>query len=145
AGIDYRLLAFEGVTMTAILEQYYYRFNAGDYEGMLALLTDDVQHEPSQGKPRPDKQLFREFFKHTHRCYKEEVVDPVFMVNSDGTRASAEFMLNGKYLVTDSDLPPAKGQTYRLRVGAFFELKDGKIARVSNHYNLEDWINQVSV
>jgi conserved hypothetical protein, steroid delta-isomerase-related len=130
--------------MTAILEQYYQRFNAGDYEGMLALLTDDVLHEPSQGKPRHGKQMFREFLQHMERCYKEEVIDPVFMVNSDGTRASAEFMLNGKYLVTDSDLPAAKGQTYTLRVGAFFEIRDGKIARVSNHYNLEDWIAQVS-
>jgi steroid delta-isomerase-like uncharacterized protein len=131
--------------MTAILEQYYQRFNAGDYEGMLALLTEDVLHEPSQSKPRPGKTLFREFLQHMERCYKEEVLEPVFMVNADGTRASAEFMLNGQYLVTDSDLPPARGQTYRLRVGTFFDLKDGKIARVSNHYNLEDWTKQVSV
>jgi steroid delta-isomerase-like uncharacterized protein len=78
------------------------------------------------------------------RCYKEEVQNPVFMSNTDGTRAAAEFMLDGKYLVSDGDLPPARGQTYRLRVGAFFELKDSKITRVSNHYNLEDWIRQVS-
>ncbi|MDR0780007.1 MAG: nuclear transport factor 2 family protein [Pseudomonadales bacterium] len=130
--------------MTAILEQYYQRFNAGDYEGMLALLTDDVLHEPSQGQPRQGKQKFREFLQHMERCYKEDVLNPVFMVSADGSRAAAEFMLNGKYLVTDSDLPPARGQPYRLRVGAFFELKHGKIARVSNHYNLGDWTRQIS-
>jgi hypothetical protein len=27
--------------------------------------------------------------------------------------------------------------------GAFFEIDDGRIARVSNYYNLQDWIAQV--
>lgn len=130
--------------MTAVLQQYYQRFNAGDYEGMLALLAEDVVHEPSQGNPRHGKALFREFLQHMERCYKERVIDPVFMTNAAGDRASAEFMLDGKYLVTDGELPPAREQGYRLRVGAFFELRDGLIARVSNHYNLEDWIAQVS-
>ena len=40
-------------------------------------------------------------------------------------------------------LPPAKGQTYRLTAGAFFEVKNGKVARISNFYNLQDWLKQV--
>ena len=40
-------------------------------------------------------------------------------------------------------LPPARGQTYTLRVGAFFDLKDGFILRVANHYNVADWLAQV--
>lgn len=130
--------------MTNIIETYYQRFNSGDYAGMLELLADDVLHEPSQGKPRQGKELFRDFLRHMEDCYKERVIDPVILVSSDGSRASAEFMLEGQYLKTDGDLPPAKGQTYRLRVGAFFEISDGRIRRVSNHYNLEDWIRQVS-
>ena len=27
--------------------------------------------------------------------------------------------------------------------GAFFDVRDGKIARVTNYYNLDDWIAQV--
>jgi steroid delta-isomerase-like uncharacterized protein len=57
---------------------------------------------------------------------------------------AAEFQLEGEYLLTDSDLPPARGQRYRLRVGAFFDIVDGRIARVTNHYNLADWLQQVS-
>jgi steroid delta-isomerase-like uncharacterized protein len=130
--------------MQDIIKQYYQRFNDADYEGMLALLGDDVLHEPSQGEPRPGKQKFREFLAHMEECYKEQVIDPVFMASADGTRASAEFMLSGTYLKTDDGLPPARGQTYRLRVGAFFELKDGKIRRVSNHYNLQHWLQQIA-
>jgi steroid delta-isomerase-like uncharacterized protein len=52
--------------------------------------------------------------------------------------------LKGTYLKTDEGLPPARGQQYTLRVGAFFELKDGRILRVSNHYNLQHWLRQIS-
>ena len=131
--------------MSKILEQYYQCFNNGNYAGMLALLADDVVHEPSQGEPRHGLEKFREFLQHMERCYREEVHDPVFMMSSDGSNGAAEFMLSGKYLVTDGDLPAAKGQGYTLRVGTFFTFSGDKISRVSNHYNLGDWIAQVSV
>jgi steroid delta-isomerase-like uncharacterized protein len=130
--------------MQDIIKQYYARFNAADYEGMLALLAEDVLHEPSQGEPRPGKSLFRAFLAHMEECYKEQVIDPVIMSSADGTRAAAEFMLKGTYLNTDEGLPPARGQGYTLRVGAFFELKDGRITRVSNHYNLQHWLRQIA-
>ena len=126
-----------------LLERYYAAFNRGDSAAMLDLLTDDVVHEPSQGAVREGKAAFAQFLDHMNRCYKEEVVDPVILASADGTRGAAEFMLNGTYVQTDSDLPPARGQTYRLRVGAFFVIRDGRIARVSNHYNLADWLAQV--
>jgi len=130
--------------MQDIIKQYYARFNAADYEGMLALLAEDVLHEPSQGEPRAGKPLFRAFLAHMEHCYKEQVIDPVIMSSADGTRAAAEFMLKGTYLKTDEGLPPARGQGYTLRVGAFFELKDGRITRVSNHYNLQHWLRQIA-
>jgi len=40
-------------------------------------------------------------------------------------------------------LPPANGQKYVLPGGAFFDIRGGKIARVTNYYNLQDWIAQV--
>ena len=129
--------------MKEIIESYYRRFNQGDYEGMLELLDDMVVHEPSQGEARKGRDKFREFLRHMEECYQEQVLDPVIFYNADGSRAAAEFMLEGKYLKTDGDLPPAEGQRYRLRVGAFFEIAGGKITRVSNHYNLQSWIAQV--
>jgi steroid delta-isomerase-like uncharacterized protein len=131
--------------MKAVIEQYYQNFNMANYEGMLALLSEDVLHEPSQGEPRQGKERFREFLRHMENCYKEKVIDPVIMVSADGRHAAAEFMLTGTYLKTDGDLPAAQGQHYRLRVGTFFELADGHITRVSNHYNLQHWIDQISV
>ncbi len=127
----------------ALLRRYYDAFNRGDAAAMLDLLTEDVVHEPSQGAVRMGKAAFADFLAHMNRCYSEQVIDPVFLSSADGTRGAAEFMLEGRYLETDGDLPPASGQTYRLRVGAFFDIIDGRIARVSNHYNLADWLAQV--
>ena len=130
--------------MNNILENYYQCFNAGSYAGMLELLAEDVVHEPCQGAPRKGKHKFREFLQHMEHCYKEQVHSPCIFYSQDGKRAAAEFELTGTYLQTDSDLPPAKGQTYRLRVGTFFEIEAGRITRVSNHYNLQDWLQQIS-
>ena len=130
--------------MTAeLLHRYYAAFNRGDSAAMLNLLAEDVVHEPSQGAVRKGKQAFADFLDHMNRCYREQVIDPVLLTSADGTRGAAEFMLEGEYLATDAGLPPASGQSYRLRVGAFFAITDGRITRVSNHYNLADWLDQV--
>lgn len=128
----------------ALIRSYYAAFNRQDADAMLALLADDVVHEPSQGAPRHGKQTFAAFLAHMNRSYAETVNEPVVLANPKGDRAAAEFWLDGRYLVTDEGLPEAAGQTYRLRVGAFFEISGGRISRVSNHYNLADWIAQVS-
>lgn len=127
-----------------LLRVYYDRFNARDVEGFLQLLSNDVVHEISQGPVERGKEAFRAFLERMNRCYLERVYDLAVMVSADGRRAAAEFMLEGEYFETDGSLPPARGQRYTLRVGAFFEIRGGKIARVSNHYNLQDWIRQVA-
>jgi steroid delta-isomerase-like uncharacterized protein len=130
--------------MNNILERYYQCFNNGAYTGMLELLAEDVLHEPCQGAPRIGKHKFTEFLQHMERCYLEQVHNPCIFYSADGKRAAAEFELTGTYLVTDGELPPAHGQTYRLRVGTFFEIEAGRIKRVTNHYNLENWLQQIS-
>ena len=54
-----------------------------------------------------------------------------------------QFFIDGAYIATDQGLPPATGQTYHLRVGAFFDVRDGRIARVTNYYNLQEWLRAV--
>jgi steroid delta-isomerase-like uncharacterized protein len=127
-----------------LVEQYYAAFNAGDMDTFLNLLTDDVIHDINQGKREVGKDSFRNFMGGMNDSYKEELVDMVIMATADGKRAAAEFVVLGEYLKTDEGLPPAKGQKYRLPAGAFFEIRDNKVARITNYYNLQDWIAQVS-
>lgn len=126
-----------------LIKAYYDRFNAQDVDGFLALLSDRVVHEISQGGTETGKPAFRKFLEHMNACYRERVRNLVVMTAPDGKRAAAEFDLTGTYLKTDGRLPKAKGQRYALRVGAFFEIRRGRIARIANHYNMKDWLSQV--
>lgn len=126
-----------------IVKQYYDAFNGRDWDGMLALLTDDVAHDVNQGSRETGIDAFRAFLARMDRCYSEQVTQLVVMANDDGCRAAVEFVIEGVYKTTDGDFLPATGQRYTLPVGAFFDIRDGKIARVTNYYNLEDWLAQV--
>ncbi len=125
------------------IRAYYDAFNRRDHEAMLALLTDDVAHDVNEGGRETGREAFRVFLARMDRCYREEVRDLVVLTAEGGRRAASEFAVHGTYLQTDEGLPEARGQTYVLPAGAFFELRDGRIARVTNYYNLKDWLRQV--
>lgn len=126
-----------------LITEYYKNFNAKNYEGMLGLLTEDVVHDINQGSRMEGKDKFRSFLKRMDELYDENLTDIAIMTDESGKRASAEFICNGTYKSTDEGLPQARGQKYRIPVGCFFEVDNGKIKRVSNHYNLNDWIVMV--
>ena len=127
----------------ALIAAYYDAFNAGRTDDMLELLHDDVEHHVNEGKIRRGRALFAEFNAHMTESYRENLTDMVIMANEAGDRAAAEFVVNGTYLKTDPGLPEARGQTYRLPAGAFFTIRDSRIARVTTYYNLADWMAQV--
>jgi steroid delta-isomerase-like uncharacterized protein len=131
-------------TAEQLVRAYYAAFNAGDVAGFLALLADDVVHEINQGGQEAGKPAFARFLARMNECYRERIVDLVVLTEPSGARVAAEFTVLGTYLKADEGLPPATGQTYKLPAGAFFTLRDGKVARISNYYNLADWLKQVS-
>jgi steroid delta-isomerase-like uncharacterized protein len=128
----------------ALIARYYAAFNAGDADGMLACVADDVEHRVNEGGIRRGRGLFAEFCAHMGVRYRERLEDIVIFATPDGARAAAEFTVHGTYLETDPGLPEARGQTYVLPAGAFFDIRDGRIARITTFYNLADWVRQVS-
>ena len=131
-------------TAHAVIAAYYAAFNAGDIPAFLDLLTDDVRHDINQSSTETGRQAFAAFLQEMNRCYKETITDIVILDDASGTRAAAEFMVQGEYLHAQNGLPPARNQKYTLPAGALFTLRDGKISRISNYYNLPDWLAQVS-
>lgn len=131
------------MTATDIVSAYYAAFNAGDMDTFLGMLHPEVVHDINQGRRETGKEPFARFMQHMNRCYREQLADIVVMASADGSRAAAEFTVHGEYIATDEGLPEANGQRYVLPAGAFFEIRDGKVARVTNYYNLNDWIAQV--
>ena len=128
----------------ALVQRYYDAFNRGDIDAMIDCLSPSFVHHVNEGEKRKGKVKFRAFCEHMSKCYKEELKDVVIMSSKDGSRAAAEFMVHGKYLETDGNLPKAAGQKYKLPGGAFIAVADGGITRVTTYYNLHDWIAQVS-
>lgn len=126
-----------------LITRYYDTFNAGDREAFLQLLTDDVKHHINQGGCDEGKEAFRTFLQRMDRCYREQVRELQVFASEDGSRGAAEFFIEGSYVSTDEGLPEATGQTYYLRVGAFFDVREGKVARITNYYNLQDWLKEV--
>lgn len=131
-------------TTIALIARYYAAFNAGDIDAMIACLAPDIAHHVNEGQVRHGIAAFRAFCDHMATCYAERLEDMVIMASRDGSRAAAEFTVNGTYLATDAGLPPARGQTYRLPAGGFFSIRDGRISRIVTYYNLADWVAQVS-
>ena len=130
--------------MTAqIVRAYYDAFNAGDYPAMLGLLTNDVVHDVNQGEREVGKDHFALFLSRMNDAYREQIGDLVVMSDESGTRFAAEFSVSGTYQKGEPGFPAARGQRYTLPAGAFFEVRDGKIARVSTFYNLNEWLRQV--
>lgn len=130
-----------------LLRRYYAAFDAGDMDTFLSLVTDDIAHDTNQGglgSRRVGRDAFAAFMTRMNTCYRERVRDLVVFATDDGTRGAAELRIEGTYLATDEGLPEAKGQTYDLPVGAFFEIRDGKVARVTNYYDLQSWLAQVA-
>ena len=130
-------------TTLDLIHRYYDAFNRGDWAAMLDCLADDVVHDLNQGAREHGRGAFRAFLARMDRCYEEQLRDIVVLAASDGTRAAAEYVVHGRYKADDEGLPPARDQRYVLPGGAFFDLRDGRIARVTNYYNLQDWLRQV--
>lgn len=126
-----------------LIRRYYTAFNAKEWQDMLACLADDVRHHVNEGEVRVGKGAFEAFLAHMNRCYDEHLTNITVMATPDGQRAAAEFVVNGTYIATDEGLPEARGQNYVLPAGAFFDVENGLIARVTTFYNLRHWVSQV--
>ncbi len=128
---------------TKLIETYYEAFNRQQPKKMLECLHEEIHHDMNQGATQVGKQKFAQFLDHMNVCYSEKLKDIVIMTPESGTKASARFLVDGIYLKTDGDLPPAHKQKYLIPAGTFFEFKDNLISRVTTYYNLPEWIGLV--
>lgn len=128
-----------------IVGLYYEYFNQKDWQGMLSLLDEGIQHDANQGESRFGKAAFESFLAHMDRCYDENLSDLLIFTNAEHPeRIACAFTVNGIYKKTDADLPPANGQHYRLPAAAFLEVHNEKISRITTFYNLPLWISLIS-
>lgn len=127
------------------VKNYYQAFNDKNWAGMLVLLHSEVRHEINQGGVEIGVEKFEKFLLRMDDCYDEKLADLVFLADETDSRFAVEFVVHGIYKKQDGvGLPPARGQGYVLPAGAFLEIRDGLIGRVTTFYNLPEWIRLVS-
>lgn len=126
-----------------LIKEYYQAFNDKDMSKFFGLLDEGIVHDINQGERQIGLAAFKNFMVQMNKCYEENITDLAVFASVDGGRAAAEFTVNGKYLKQDEGLPPASGQTYTLPAGAFFEINNRLITRITNYYNLQDWLAQI--
>ncbi len=127
-----------------LIKTYYGCFNNKNYNNMAELLCENVIHEINQGHVEIGKTKFYDFLVKMASYYQEAIDNLTILVSEDGLKATAEFVVLGNYVNTAPGLPEASNQTYLLNVGCFFEIKNNKISRVSNYYNVTEWLNQIN-
>lgn len=126
-----------------LLQGYFSALNDRDIRACLALVSDELILQPNQGFTEQGRDAFAAFLERQLHCYREMIESLVILVEPQGRHAACEYRVIGEYLATDDGLPEACGQRYEMRVGAFFEIQHGLIARISLHFNLPDWLAQV--
>lgn len=120
----------------ALVERFLAAFNASNYEGMLACLSEDVAHDA----PGTDREIGREKFRwrlaEMARHFEARLDDIAIMTAPGGLRAAAEFTLRGTYNSTMEGWPEARGQAFQLPTGLFLDIDDdGLISRVTGYYD----------
>ncbi|GIZ12237.1 nuclear transport factor 2 family protein [Pseudomonas sp. NCCP-436] len=126
-----------------LLQRYFNALNDRDLRACLALVHDDLILEPNQGFIERGREAFAAYLERYLRCYRENCEQLVILSDPHGHYGACEYQVSGEYLDTDEGLPEACGQHYRMRVAAFFEIRDGLIVRISLHFNLPQWLAQV--
>lgn len=121
----------------SLVERYYEAYNIQDLEALEALLADDVIFDVNRGQRESGKEAFVRCMRRNNSCYQEHIFDIEIMTNDDGSRVAAEFTVMGIYMGGNEALgeEPPMDLNYRLPGGAFFEVEDGQIVRVSANYN----------
>lgn len=122
-----------------VVQQFLAALNAGNPDGALALVSDDIAHDRREGGREIGKEKFHWALGLSARHFNEELRDIAIMTAPRGVRVAAEFTLVGTYLTTKEGFPEAHGQSYSIPAGMFFEIDDGLITRLTTYLDMALW------
>jgi|CXWL01.1.fsa_nt_gi steroid delta-isomerase-like uncharacterized protein len=127
-----------------LIAQYFSAFNHADWEGMLSLLSPNVVHDVNDRARQSGLEAFTEYSSQQKRHFLEVLSDIVIDVPGAGQRAIARYVVSGQYLATQTGLPPARGQRYRIPGESIFDVDGGHITRIISHFDEDKRLQQLS-
>ncbi len=129
---------------TQVVQQYYEAFNKKDIDAILALCVENVQNDPNQGDPQVGKDKLKAFLETAWAHFDEQVSELVIMANADQSKIATEYLVKGTYYNSKPNLFPATNQYYEIYPTTVFTIKNGKITRMTRHYNTKQWLDIVN-
>lgn len=114
-----------------LVRRFFDALNAADHDAALALVSEDIVHDPAAGERRIGADKLRWFLADHRRRFEETAADLVVMSDGSGARAAAEYTLRGVYRAAAPGLPAATGQRYAVAAGSFLEVEGGVITRLT--------------
>ncbi|MEN6317830.1 MAG: ketosteroid isomerase-related protein [Syntrophaceae bacterium] len=136
--------AIQAGAQTAAINDVVAAWNSHDTEKVVSFFTDDCVYEDlAFGQIKRGKEELRAFVNDTFAM----VPDTNFEVKSSfisGDGYAVEWVWSGTH---KGNLPwlPATGKRFSIRGVAVEELKEGKIKRHSDYYNLMDFLKQIGI
>jgi len=126
-----------------LIEAYFSALNARDWNRAAMLLREDVIHDVDEGGREIGRRAYRDFLQRAAQTCREEVGDLEIMISRSGRRAAAEFIVRGVYLATAAAGRDGATRRYELPLGAFFEIEDGLISRITTYCNTAAWLSRI--
>lgn len=124
-----------------IVAAYYAAYNKQDITGQIALMAPEFKHFQNSGKVEIGTDAYRKYTAAVYTEVKEEVYQIDYIVGQDPMQIAAQSRARGEYF-QNPDIKTQR-QKYDIPLAEFFEVRDGKITKLSTYYNELEWENQV--
>lgn len=127
-----------------LIETYYSALNSKDMKVLFAIMDPNVTHDINQGPSEQGIDKFKQFMENANRSFDEKLSNIIILVSDDGKYASARWIDHGIYFKTYPDMGiAASNQIFTVPGGHFFEIRNGKLSRVTTFYNNNDFKTQL--
>ena len=117
--------------------------NSENYEKMEYLLSDDfVSDEVPTYKVCHSKREFIDFARLIHMEFPDHKWEAKSIISS-GNKVAVESIWSGTFSYSDDPERPATNKHARLRSVELMELRDGKICRLTDYFDLSSMLKQL--
>jgi steroid delta-isomerase-like uncharacterized protein len=127
-----------------MLEDYLAAWNSHDAEKIASFFTDDGVHEDvAIGEVNRGKEQLKAFASYTFTTFPDFKLERTSSFVAGDWRGS-EWIMSGTHT---GDIPgiPTTGKSFSIRGASISELREGKIRRNSDYWNLASFLQQVGL
>jgi len=128
-----------------MMGDYLAAMNAHDLDKMLTFFTDDAVYDCTpRDKVSRGKEEIKDGFSSTFTSFPDLKIEVKSAFNASDQGVS-EWVMSGTFAKSDIPGMPATGKKFSVRGATVNAFKGGKISRVTNYWNLAEFLQQVGL